>query len=288
MNRKVLTFIVSVIVLLEQFILPVYADGMWQKEEQGWVYYRESGEKVQGSAEVINGSIYGFDEKGQMLTGWVHKKLQLVNPANNTIIPSVEARWYYFSPGTGIALTDWQQLDNKWYYFNHNGAMLVNTVTPDGRYVDQNGIWDPDFDSSNRAAIHNSEVTQVPLDEDLIAEIVDLVNKERRRAGLSKLRVDEKLMNAAAIRTQEITGIFDHIRPDGRSYTTIFDDVGIEWHAIAENIAYQYSDSAESVMNGWMKSGAHNKNILNPAYTSIGVGTYSDGYTRYWVQLFVK
>jgi uncharacterized protein YkwD len=55
---------------------------------------------------------------------------------------------------------------------------------------------------------------------------------------------------------------------------------------LGENIAYGYPTAA-SVMNGWMHSAGHRKNILSKSYTRIGLGLArtSDG-TRYWVQNF--
>lgn len=55
---------------------------------------------------------------------------------------------------------------------------------------------------------------------------------------------------------------------------------------LGENIAYGYPTAA-SVMNGWMHSEGHRKNILNKKFTRIGLGLArtQDG-TRYWVQDF--
>ncbi|TGU52590.1 hypothetical protein EN829_070500, partial [Mesorhizobium sp. M00.F.Ca.ET.186.01.1.1] len=39
----------------------------------------------------------------------------------------------------------------------------------------------------------------------------------------------------------------------------------------------------EEVMMQWMNSEGHRKNIMNPAFTKIGVG-YTNGY---WVQEFI-
>ena len=55
------------------------------------------------------------------------------------------------------------------------------------------------------------------------------------------------------------------------------------WRANGENIAYGYG-SASAVMSAWMQSPGHKANILNSAYTSIGVGYVASG--NYWVQLF--
>lgn len=36
-------------------------------------------------------------------------------------------------------VTGWHNIDNKWYYFDSKGVMLVNSTTPDGYKVDENG-----------------------------------------------------------------------------------------------------------------------------------------------------
>lgn len=46
----------------------------------------------------------------------------------------------------GAVLTGWWKLNNNWYYFNKEhdgtyGAMLINTVTPDGQHVGSDGVW---------------------------------------------------------------------------------------------------------------------------------------------------
>ena len=41
----------------------------------------------------------------------------------------------------------WQQMGGKWYYVSKDegsgtmGALLRNTITPDGYHVDQTGAW---------------------------------------------------------------------------------------------------------------------------------------------------
>ena len=35
----------------------------------------------------------------------------------------------------------WILTDNQYYYCGQDRAMLTDTVTPDGYYVDGNGVW---------------------------------------------------------------------------------------------------------------------------------------------------
>jgi uncharacterized protein YkwD len=75
---------------------------------------------------------------------------------------------------------------------------------------------------------------------------------------------------------------FDHTSPDG---TTPQDRAEAEGFTspVGENIAVGYP-TANDVMAGWMDSEGHRANILNCAYTVIGVGLNEDGW--YWTQMF--
>ena len=120
----------------------------------------------------------------------------------------------------------------------------------------------------------------------MTADVVTIVNKERKAAGASALSSDSELNKAAAIRAKELAQLFSHTRPDGRDCFTIFEDCAIRVSAAGENIAYA-APTAESVMDLWMNSPGHKSNILSDYFTKIGVGLYIDGNgTCYWVQLF--
>lgn len=79
---------------------------------------------------------FKFGPDGKMLTGWV---------------TDTDGNIYYLNPASdgtrGMMLIGWQQIDGKWYYFSKDegsgnmGALLRNTITPDGYHVDQTGAW---------------------------------------------------------------------------------------------------------------------------------------------------
>ena len=118
------------------------------------------------------------------------------------------------------------------------------------------------------------------------AEVVRLVNAERAKYGLSALSMDSGATNAARVRAKEIVQSFSHTRPDGRSCFTAASDLGVTYRSAGENIAYGYSTPAQ-VVNGWMNSEGHRKNILSASYSKIGVGCYSSGCVLYWSQFFI-
>lgn len=113
-------------------------------------------------------------------------------------------------------------------------------------------------------------------------EILRLVNAERAKAGLSPLAYYTAGQAAADTRAEEIGEVFSHTRPDGSSCFTVFEEHGLSYRAVGENIAYGYR-TAESVMEGWMNSEGHRANILNGNFTHIVVGVNGTN----WVQLFI-
>ena len=134
---------------------------------------------------------------------------------------------------------------------------------------------------------NSSEITTLDLffegnfDYDKSFEVLSLVNKERAKKGLRPLTMDTQLLEAAMQRAAENAVMFGHTRPDGSSWSTIFDlSTG------GENVAYGQK-TASQVMNVWMNSEGHRSNILTADYNSVGIGCfYQPGGQIYWVQLF--
>lgn len=120
------------------------------------------------------------------------------------------------------------------------------------------------------------------------SEILRLINEIRASHGLQTFGTTDQLNAAASQRAEETTRSFSHTRPDGRSCFSVVEDYGIQAMAMGENIACGNS-SPERTVDQWMNSEAHRNNILNPAYTMMGVGfsRASDQYGFYWTQLFV-
>ena len=113
-------------------------------------------------------------------------------------------------------------------------------------------------------------------------EVLKLVNKERRAKGLSQLTMDKSLLNLAMQRSAETWIYWSHIRPNGQDWYTVG---GNTTQVSGENIAYG-NLSASKVMEAWMNSSGHRRNILNASFKSMGVGcVYINGSYR-WVQLF--
>ena len=118
------------------------------------------------------------------------------------------------------------------------------------------------------------------------AEVLRLVNAERKKQGLPALTSDTGAIKTAHIRAKEIVKSFSHTRPDGSSCFTAAKEAGVTYRTAGENIAYGYG-SPEQVVKGWMNSEGHRRNILSSSFTKIGIGCYKSGGVLYWTQFFV-
>ena len=121
-------------------------------------------------------------------------------------------------------------------------------------------------------------------------DVASFTNDERAARGLTNLRIDERLMEAAAERARECAVMYDHTRPDGSSFDTVLDEYGIDYRQCGENLYYDTYDNvfATRMVKGWMNSPPHRDNMLDPDFTHIGVGVYTVNGTNYGVQLFIR
>ena len=121
-------------------------------------------------------------------------------------------------------------------------------------------------------------------------EVLQIVNTERRKAGLQPLKLSEKLTSIANTKAKDMAdkNYFSHQSPTYGSPFDMLHEFGVSYSSAGENIAAGQR-SAEQVMNDWMNSSGHRANILNKNYTELGVGYITGGqYGTEWVQLFIK
>lgn len=80
---------------------------------------------------------------------------------------------------------------------------------------------------------------------------------------------------------------FSHTGSDGSEPWDRMSEQGYRWSRAGENIAAGYSDAAAAT-RGLLDSPGHCQNIMNPAFTEIGVGvaTGDSDYGIYWTQKF--
>ena len=112
-----------------------------------------------------------------------------------------------------------------------------------------------------------------------------------RYDNLNELAYDYDLERIATKRAAELALLFDHGRPNGESFFSIYEEEGITYRAAGENIAMGYR-TAEAVNVAWREDGepyngqGHRRNMLNPKFNCVGIGhVYLDG-CHYWVEEF--
>ena len=127
--------------------------------------------------------------------------------------------------------------------------------------------------------------------EDYRQEVLNLVNAQRAKYGLTALEMgDDNLTAAAQTRAEEIAVVNSHVRPDGSKCFTVLKDYGVTDTPTGENAAWG-SVSPEEVVNAWMNSEGHRANILNPEARKMSVGYYYNSNSTWghqWIQIFTK
>lgn len=89
--------------------------GTWYQEDGRWKYRLPDQNRCEGRTIYIDGYKYNFDNNGFMQTGW-----------------------FLFG--------------RSYYYADENGHILSNTMTPDGYWLDEDGVWDQSVPQWSRQA----------------------------------------------------------------------------------------------------------------------------------------
>ncbi|WP_306215370.1 CAP domain-containing protein [Actinoplanes sp. RD1] len=121
----------------------------------------------------------------------------------------------------------------------------------------------------------------------LQTQVANLSNAQRVKAGCKALPVNSQLLFAARGHSKYMatTGNFSHTGARNSSFITRVKAAGYTAPR-SENIAWGYRSAAE-VVNAWMKSPGHRKNLLDCGAKSFAVGViYSANGTPYYTQEF--
>ena len=189
---------------------------------------------------------------------------------------------------TNRIYVDGQEVRLTAYNINGNNYVMLRDV---GKTVGFEVYWDGDAKCvqveskkpyTGEAPVTSAEAKPVeqPAQTDVATakqDIVDRTNALRRAKDVAALRVNDKLMQAAQVRADEMaaSGIYSHTRPDGRKSNTVTDSkyTGENLHNISElYLNQQQKTLSEAVVNLWSNSKAHADNMTSSRYGEIGVG----------------
>src|SRR3989344_3906445 len=122
-------------------------------------------------------------------------------------------------------------------------------------------------------------------------EVIRLTNEKRAQAGVSALRYNPYLAQAAQAKASHMLqyDYWAHVAPDGTEPWKFFTDVGYKYRYAGENLARDFT-SPSSAVEAWMASPSHRDNLLSTKYAEIGIavieGDLSGVDTTIIVQLF--
>jgi uncharacterized protein YkwD len=136
--------------------------------------------------------------------------------------------------------------------------------------------------SSTAAATAGGRTTADRITQDLLSRL----NAERRQRGLAALSWDDDLAAMAGdwSRHMASTGDFSH-----RDLGAASSRPGIDrFSALGENIAWVegFPNEANQLHVGWMRSGGHRGNMLQPGFDSVGIAVVCSGGRAWATQNF--
>ena len=112
--------------------------GSWVAADQKWQWRGKDGNLARSRWARIDGSVYRFDDDGNMLTGWWKDGQSWYHLADSgarsTGWTQDAGTWYYLDPTTGIMTTGWIQVDGSWYHLQGSGAMSTGWTQVDGSW----------------------------------------------------------------------------------------------------------------------------------------------------------
>jgi uncharacterized protein YkwD len=139
------------------------------------------------------------------------------------------------------------------------------------------------------AGAQTPEILVAQTNETVAEELLRLVNVERRRVNAKPLVLSPQLTAAAQRHSQDMAANrrMSHTGSDGSTMRSRIDDTQYRWSTIGENVAMGQPNAA-AVMAAWVNSPGHRQNILNPAFTELGIGYATAANRPYWTQVFAR
>lgn len=238
-----------------------------------------------GAAENIAAGYYTADD---VVEGWMNSSGHRANILNTD----------YTHMGIGLVkyngMIYWSQIFTKGSYSDENEMPQTTTTTTTTTELQTTittttAITEPQTTTTTYDEI--PQVTTYDFSEfdsenwSMYEDAVNIVNENRKANGSAALNLYPDMCKLAEIRANELIESFSHTRPDGSRGLLIIEEYGIISRGSAENIASGY-DTANEVVEGWMNSSEHRQNILDSAFTHMGIGVAEYEGTYYWVQLF--
>lgn len=180
---------------------------------------------------------------------------------------------------TASAAGYWGQSWNNWnnYSWNYGNNYGSGSWYPQyGNYQGWQGYTPAPAPTTPPAPATGGDVFSAPMTA-LEQQMLGLVNQERTSRGLQPLQADAGLLKIARMKSADLikNNYFAHNSPVYGSPFDMMKAAGISYKAAGENLAGD--SSVQSAHSALMNSSGHRANILNPAYTWVGIGIVQGG-----------
>ena len=110
-------------------------------------------------------------------------------------------------------------------------------------------------------------------------KMTELVNEQRRKAGVPELQAKDELMDVAMMRAAETAVYWNHTRPDGSSWCSA------SIYSAGENL-HAGSELAVNANKSLVNSSGHYVQMIDAKFLYAGFGCVKVDDTYYWVQIF--
>jgi uncharacterized protein YkwD len=132
----------------------------------------------------------------------------------------------------------------------------------------------PESDELVELPYSTDEAEPVPTVE---GQMLELINAERVKEGLTPLELDEELTEVARAHSRDMfeRGYFAHLTPEGITPFDRMKAAGVDYIIAGENLAHAATLSVAHT--GLMNSPGHRANILRPEFGRVGIGILDGG-----------
>ena len=100
------------------------------------LYHDTTGVRTVAKAAARNGNSLSSDIKKAESNGWVKTEMGWMYKENGKLVTDwkqIDGKWYYFE-STGVMQTGWKQVSGKWYYLHTDGAMRTDWKQIGGKW----------------------------------------------------------------------------------------------------------------------------------------------------------
>jgi uncharacterized protein YkwD len=146
-----------------------------------------------------------------------------------------------------------------------------------------------DLSDGDSAVTENTSPVASSVNKTVMLQLVNDVRKNGCQCGdtyynpVPTVIWNNQLEAAAYQHSEDMyrNNYFDHTAPDGSNGGVRIQQAGYNWTSFGENIASGYKSEKE-VVEGWLQSPSHCKNIMNRSFKEMGVARAGN----YWTQEF--